>query len=398
MDARLDSRRLAPFDPADVPDQPQLVARIRAEIAGAGPMTFARFMELALYDPDFGYYRSIEDRPSRAGDFLTSPEAHPIFGQAIGRQVEDVWERLGRPEGFLVREYGAGSGALAVAMLGELERPGGPAAGRVRYEAIEINQHRRHALRERLTDADLGGQPSVRAPDGKPVGFAGCVIANEFLDALPVHRVVQRAGRLVEVFVDWQDGRFIDREAAPSTTSLAARLEREGVELADGQRAELCPGIDAWLDEVAADLEQGAVIVIDYGRPAIQLYSGDRFDGTVRGYVRHHATADPYRHVGSQDLTAHVDFTAVELAAADRGLDVLGSTSQAAFLVGAGAEELLERVRADAATDLAAWVDLRSALVRMLDPRAMGAFRVLLLGRGLPSDAPLRGLAGGAGR
>jgi len=375
---------------ADPGSVPELFARLRAEIARDGPITFARFMEVALYDPDFGYYRSETERPGRGGDFLTAPETHPIFGQAIARQVEELWEMLDRPRPFALLEYGAGSGALAEAMLRELERPDGPMTAAVAYEAVEINRFRRAALDARLAAAGLtphsGDSPAV-----------GCAVANEFLDASPVHRVRWLDGRLVELFVDQAgtsdaDG-FIDRPDEPSTPALAARLAEEGVVLAEGQQAEVCLGLDAWFEDLAHRLERGYAIVIDYGRPGPELYSAARIAGTVMGYIRHRAIEDPYRNIGRQDLTAHVDFSSVQLAAQHHGFEPLGLTTQAEFLIGAGAEELLERVRSDPRTDLATWVELRSAVVRMLDPRAMGGFRVLVLARNTPASPLPRGLA-----
>jgi len=403
----------------DEGDVPELVARIRGEISRGGPITFARFMEIALYDPEFGYYRTRAERPGRGGDFLTAPETHPIFGQAIARQIEQLWDLLERPSPFALIEYGAGSGALAHSMLSELERPGGPMVGSVRYDAIEINRHRRAALAERLAAAGLArlgprrvidpagapapidrptsaGDPTGTgepAQTGDPPAEAGCVIANEFLDALPVHRVQWRDGQLQELLVEQAGDGFVDRPTAPSTPALAVHLAEEGVGLAEGQQAEVCLGIDGWFDELSRRLRSGYVIVIDYGRPATELYSESRFAGTVMGYFRHRAIEDPYRHVGRQDLTAHVDFTAVELAARRHGFEPLGLTTQAEFLIGAGGEELLERVRSNPGTELAAWVELRSALVRMLDPRAMGRFRVLILARNAPTDTVPRGLA-----
>jgi SAM-dependent MidA family methyltransferase len=373
-------------DPGSVPE---LVAQLHDEIARDGPITFARFMEIALYDPAHGYYRSEAERPGRGGDFLTAPETHPIFGQAIARQIEQLWELLTRPRPFALFEYGAGSGALAEAMLRELERTDGPMTGLAVYEAAEINRYRSAALDARLAAADLG-----RQADAHPA--VGCVVANEFLDALPVHRVQWIGGRLQELFVDKAgtsavDG-FADRPGDPSTPALAAHLAAEGVVLAEGQHAEVCLGLDGWFEDLAGRIERGYAIVIDYGRPGPELYSAGRFGGTVMGYVRHRAIEDPYRNIGRQDLTAHVDFTAVQLAAQRHGFEPLGLTTQAEFIIGAGAEELLERVRSDPRTDLAAWVELRSAVVRMLDPRAMGGFRVLMLARNAPMSPLPRGV------
>lgn len=390
MDVTPGIRRDPPPDLDAVGEDEELVARIRTEIDRDGPITFARFMDLALYDPVGGYYRSAAARPGRDGDFLTAPEAHPIFGAALARAVADAWDRLDRPRGFVLREYGAGTGALGVAILDGLrvERP--DLAGTIRYQPIEVEPSRLDALAERLAAAGLSGRFDAPATDS-PID--GVVLANEVLDALPTHRVVSRADVLREVLVGWDDGSFVDVEAEPSTPAIAERLKAGGVALADGQRAEVCLALDGWVAEVAAGLGRGVALFIDYGYPAAELYDPvRRRDGTLRAYLRHRVHDDPYIHVGRQDLTAHVDVTAVERAATVAGLAHLGTTTQAEFLVGLGTEELLQAIQADPATTLESYLALRSALFRLLDPGAMGRFRVMAFGRGWPTDGPvLRG-------
>jgi SAM-dependent MidA family methyltransferase len=370
-----------------------LVARIRAEIDRDGPITFARFMELALYDPDGGYYRGDAPRPGRAGDFLTAPESHPIFGAALARAVSDAWDRVGRPAPFTLREYGAGTGILGVAILDGLRAERPDLAATIRYQPIEVEQSRLDALAERFEAASLAATlERTRAADS-PVD--GVVLANEVLDALPTHRVVQRGATLLEVFVGaGRDGGFTDVEAEPSTPALASRLEAEGVVLDDGQRAEICLAVDGWVAAVAAGLARGVALFIDYGYPAPELYDPvRRRDGTLRAYLRHRVHDDPYVHVGRQDLTAHVDVTAVERAAAMAGMTHLGTTTQAEFLVGLGTQDLLQAIQADPATTLESYLAVRSALFRLLDPSATGRFRVIAFGREWPADGPpLRGL------
>ncbi len=219
------------------------------------------------------------------------------------------------------------------------------------------------------------------------------ILANEVLDALPTHRVVARGSALREIAVGWEDGAFVDVEIDPSTPALAERLVDEGVTLADGQRAEICLALDTWIAGVAAGLERGVVLLIDYGYPAEALYDPvRRRDGTLRAYLRHRVHDDPYIHVGRQDLTAHVDVTAVERAAVATGLSHLGTTTQAEFLVGLGTEGLLQAIQADPATTLEDYLGVRSALLRLLDPAAMGRFRVMAFGRDWPAGATLAGL------
>lgn len=384
-------RRVPELDPAPPPESdPDLVARIRAEILERGPMTFARFMELALYDPTAGYYAAGDRGPGgERGDFLTAPESHPIFGWAIARQLEETWERLGRPGRFVVREHGAGRGALAAAILDGLRRRDAPLLKAVAYQAIDVAPARLAALAERLAAVGLGDR--LEPADGLP--GPGAVVANELLDALPVHRVVGTpGGGLEEIYVALgADDGFAAARGEPSTPALAARLASEGIVLEPGQEAEVCLLVDDWIARAAAPLECGLMLLIDYGYPARELYAPTR-DSTLRAYARHRVHADPFRSVGRQDLTAHVDLTAVEAAAARAGLELLGRTTQAELLTSLGAGELLVELQSGPEATLPDYLAARSALIRMIDPAAMGRFAVLLFGRALPPDPPPIGL------
>ncbi len=216
----------------------------------------------------------------------------------------------------------------------------------------------------------------------------GIVIANELLDALPVHRVRQRGTTLREIAVGLdEDEAFVDVEIEPSTPALMRRLSTEGIELVDGQTAEICLDLDAWVADAAAGLARGLLVLIDYGMPATELYDPvRRRDGTLRAYVRHQVHDDPYRSVGRQDLTAHVDVSAVERAAGAAGLDTIGITTQAEALIGLGIETRLRAIQEDPATSMDDYLLVRSALMRLLDPAAMGKFRVMAFGRGFPAD------------
>lgn len=384
-------RREPPTDLADVGEDEVLAAAIRDEIRRDGPMPFARFMQLALYDPDRGYYRSGDARPGRSGDFITAPELHPIFGATLSGLVVETWERLGRPSPLTVREYGAGTGALAVAMLDALG--GGPLAGTVAYEPVEVDGRRLVALRDRLAADGLADALVAATDPVRPVD--GVVLANEVLDALPVHRVRQVRGRLRELAVGVaEDGSLVEVEIEPSTPALAGRLAAEAIELVDGQTAEICLALDDWTAAAAAGLARGLLVLIDYGASAADLYDPvRRRDGTLRAYVRQQVHDDPFRHIGRQDLTAHVDMTAVEAAAHRAGLTIVGVATQAEALVGLGIEARLRVIQADPETSLEAYLLVRSALMRMLDPAAMGRFRVLAFGRDWPPGDPLAAFA-----
>ncbi len=369
---------------------------IRAEIARRGPIPFAAFMGLALGHPAGGYYTGRAVRPTRGGDFLTAPELHPIFGAALARQVAEAWDRLGRPDPFTLVEYGAGAGTLALAILAGLRDDRAPLAGALRYAPVELNEHRLAELRGR---AATTGLPLVdpAALDTDPA--AGVVLANEFLDALPVHVVEVREGRPREVHVGIGcDGAFeevLGELSDPALMEHLAPLEAAGIELVEGQRLEVRPAVVPWAEEVARRLAAGLVLVLDYGAAAAELYGPRRRAGTLMTYRGHAADGGrdaPFHDVGERDITAHVDTTALAAALQSASLDLLGETSQAEMLVGCGLQDLLQRAQAAAATAAAA-LELRSSVMRLLDPRHLGGFRALLAGRGIAAEPPLRGLA-----
>jgi len=374
---------------------------IRAEIAAQGPIPFARFMALALGHATGGYYTGPRARPTRGGDFLTAPELHPIFGAALSRQVAEAWERLGRPDPFTVIEYGAGAGTLALAILAGLRDDRSQLADALAYAPVELNPYRQAELAERAGAAGLRlvAQRTDLEHQHGATPVAGAVLANEFLDALPVHVVEIHGGRPREVHVCvTAAGEFEELLLAPSTPAIAARLDAlaaAGATFEEGQRAELCLGLDGWIADVAATLSSGIVLVIDYGAAAPRLYGPRHRAGTLMTYRGHAADGSPnapYRDIGERDITAHVDTTTLARLLDAAGFDVLGEATQAELLVGCGLEDLLERERTRA-IDAAATLLLRSAVMRLLDPRHLGGFRAVLAGRGIPVAPSLRGLA-----
>jgi len=354
---------------------------IRTEIDAApdSMISFARFMELALYEPNLGYYRQAPDRPTRRGDFLTAPETHPVFGWTLARRVEEMWAELDHPDPFCLIEFGAGSGTLALSIIEGLRRHGSGLAEAIRYEPVETNEHARADISHRFDEAGLAGR--LIAPD-RPAPRTGIVIANEFLDALPVHRVVMRRGELKELFVGWREGPVL-LSARPSTPDLAERLAADAVTLAEGQVAEICLELEPWLAEVAGRLHRGYAIVIDYGSATAELYGPRHLAGTLLGYRAHRVAHDPLANIGLTDLTAHVDFTAVERLASAAGFEPVRFETQSRFLLGAGLEQELQAIQASPQTTLDEYLRTRSAIVRLLDPRHMGRFGVLTLGRNL---------------
>ncbi len=377
------------MDKARANSHPDLVDELRTRIEREGRITFAHFMRIALYHPGYGYYVNSVARPGRGGDFLTAPEAHPIFGYTLARQIAQMADLLGRPQPFTLREYGAGAGTLALALLEGLhvERP--DLLPTLRYEPVEINPARLSDLRRTLIDDGF----DVQLAGPSETSLTGCILANEFLDAMPVHRVVMQDGALAERYVVWRDGWFTEESGPPSTPALEHYLADGGIELVDGQIAEINLEMTDWIGTIAARLARGYVLLIDYGYRAAKLFGPDYRDGTLRAYYQHTVSDDPFRAIGNQDLTAHVDFSALERSARAHGLYVLGLTTQADFLSGAGIGELLVAAQQWEGMTFDDYVALRSAVIRMIEPGAMGRFRVLILGRDVPENEPLIGLS-----
>jgi SAM-dependent MidA family methyltransferase len=359
----------------------ELVALLRAEIERAGRITFARFMEQALTHPLYGYYASGAARAGFEGDFLTAPETSPIFGHALARQIAECWDRLGRPVPFTVREAGAGGGVLARQIVEGLRREHPEALAALRYELADISE-------ARVAEAVAAGSGLVAPAGDAPL--EGVLLANELLDALPVHRLIYAGGEPRELYVTWRDGWFADEVGALSDPRLAEPLS--GLPLVEGQRLEVSPAAWDWARDIGRQIGRGYAILIDYGYPAAELYAPTRVEGTLKSYSQHLVSIEPYRRVGRQDLTAHVDFTAVSRAAQARGMTELGLTTQAYFFAGLGIEELLLGIQR-AATDPYSYLNAREAVMHLLDPRGLGRFRVLVLGKGVPAEPPLRGLA-----
>ncbi|MFN8593260.1 MAG: SAM-dependent methyltransferase [Thermomicrobiales bacterium] len=380
-------------------DNPALVAAIRAAIdANHGRITFAEFMDLALYHPEWGYYRSPQRRPGRPGDFLTAPETHPFFGITLARQIAECWERLGRPAPFVVREYGSGIGGLAWDIIAGLSAEAPESLAALDYRMVESNPYRLEEALTAMTEGGLGhlvrGEPSPRGEPLTPI--TGVVLANEVADAFPVHRLIWRGGELREEWVDWRDDHFAGEEGDLSPAAAAAdpanMLRAHGLALAEGDRIEISPAAAAWFIAAARGLERGYAIVIDYGYPAPELYRGHRLGGTLRAYYQHTVSDDPFAHVGAQDLTAHVDFSAVRAAGERAGLTFAGQTTQGAFLASLDMGNLLVAFGADPETTLPDYLAAQAATLRLIDPGGMGRFGVLIMARDAPVSPPLRGL------
>ncbi|MGH2535459.1 MAG: class I SAM-dependent methyltransferase [Thermomicrobiales bacterium] len=373
---------------------PILVEIIRAEIERDGPMTFARFMELALYHPAHGYYLSAERRPGRGGDFLTAPEATPLFGLTLARQIAECWERLERPEPFVVREYGAGVGGLAYDVIAGLSTEAPEVAAALQYRLIEPNQHR---LAQALAAMkEVGLAHVVMAEDGDDVEpIIGVALANEVADALPVHRLVLRDGQFRERNICWRNIGLAEVEGEPSPAAWTAieRLRAEGVVVPDGAAVDVSPAAAEWFAGVGRGLARGYAIIVDYGYPAQELYRAHRLEGTVRAYFAHTVADDALVRVGRQDLTAHVDFTALQRAGEAVGMRVAGFTTQGAFLASLGLGGRLVEMQRDPETTMPDYLAAQAAVLRLIDPGGLGRFGVLIMAKDAPVEPPLAGFA-----
>ena len=365
--------------------QQSLLERIQQEIRAQGPISFARFMTLALTEPGLGYYVGTQPRVGRDGDFITAPEMHGLLGSAIARLIHQTWERLDRPHPFRYTEYGAGSGALALAVVDQLARDESQLLGALQIQPIEINPHRLEELRGRLSSRNVPHPLPLVATDAPPV--AGVAVANEYLDALPFAIYVGRAASahgIAERRVGVDESSALVWVEVALGESEASRLHtRFGAPLAEGQRAEACLAADSWPNDVREKISGGLAVMIDYGREGIQLRdAGSRAAGTALAYQGHRATDDLLGDPGGRDLTAHVDLTALRAAAISAGLTPVASTSQAAFLASAGLDDEIERIRRGPEATLEGAIALRAALARLMNTRGMGGFAVELFALG----------------
>ena len=356
-------------------------AKIAAEIEPTGFMPFARFMELALYAPGMGYYAAGAAKLGAHGDYVTAPELSPLFGQAIAAQAMQVIE-AGHAS---ILELGAGTGRMAYDLLGALAKRG---LSIERYSILEVSAELRDRQRRTLEQLDPRDFARIEWLDALPQRFSGTVIGNEVLDAVPVHLLRTAGGNTLELGVGFDAGAFVwrTRALAGELAEIAAALDLPG-----SYTTEVHLAARALMRTLAERLEAGVALFIDYGFPQREYYHPDRRQGTLMCHYRHRAHDDPLVLVGLQDITAHVDFTALAAAARSGGLDLLGYTSQAQFLINCGIVDLL---RAIDPADTAAYAPAVARAQQLLSPAEMGElFKAIAFGRGVPR--PLLGFRSG---
>ncbi len=363
-----------------------LIAKIGAELTDEGGwISFARFMELALYAPGLGYYAAGARKFGSAGDFVTAPEMTAFFGRSLARQVAQIMA-LSAP---VLLEVGAGSGRLAADLLLELERLG---VLPVNYFILDLSADLRERQQATLASAAPHLLDRVHWLDCLPEDFSGVVLANELLDAMPAHVVAWREDGIYErgVTLD-NEGRFTwnERPATGALLVAAAEIGRQ-CSLPPGFESEISLANRAWAAEWGHRLKCGALLLLDYGFPRREFYHQQRGRGTLMCHYRHHSHPDPFYLPGLQDVTVHVDFTSIIAAAHGAGLALLGYTNQGQFLLNCGILDLLA-AEPSATTD---YIRASGAVNKLLMPHEMGElFKVIAVGRGIEED--LLGFASG---
>ncbi len=305
------------------------------KIRRSGAIPFRDFMEMALYYPELGYYTSPPEKIGKRGDYYTSPNLTPVFGEMLGKQLEEMWHILGE-KNFTVVEMGAGSGLLSFDVLEYLEKNQALYQD-LEYCIIEKSPAMREEQKKRLGEA-VQWYDSIHELEG----MTGCIFSNELVDAFPVHLVVME-DELMEVFVDYDDG-FVE-VLKPASEELKNYLSGLGVVLPQGYRTEINLDAVKWINEIAAILKKGFVLTIDYGYSSRELYEEYRNRGTLMCYYKHTANENPYQHIGRQDITSHVNFSALEHWGGKNRLELCGFTDQPHFLLGLGIDEYLKNLQ-----------------------------------------------------
>jgi len=336
-----------------------LEQKIVQRITKGGPIPFEIFMDMALYDPEFGYYVSHAPRIGRQGDFYTSPHLHSVFGALIGKQITEMWQIMGRPEEFTIVEMGAGEGFICNDMLDYLGGEGDKGHGgedrnerrrpetesafyqTLRYVIVERNCLQRERQQELLKKYRDKIQWISDIRDAGRI--TGCICSNELLDAFPVH-LIRMEDELKEIYVDHDGEVFTEKTGPLSTDAIARYFDHAALTLDAGYTTEFNLRIREWLSDVDAVLERGFILTVDYGYPAEEYYSEDRNRGTLMCYYRHQFHENPYEHIGEQDITAHVNFSSLKHWGEEKGIRVVGFCSQGTFLLALGIDEEIARL------------------------------------------------------
>lgn len=355
---------------------------IEDEIRARGPIPFSRYMELCLYHPELGYYSRAEEKFGKTGDFYTSSDVHAVFGRLLCRQFEEMWRSLGSPQTIDVLELGPGRGLFAQDVLAWARKTFPAFHHAIRYTLVESSPALRQRLEELFRESIDAGKVGVQAELGAGPRLENVIVfANEFFDALPVE-VLTPEGQLM---IDVRDGRFVET-CAPAPAEVLAFVDRYGVHPSEHERVEAAPAYRNWMQRIAAAVGRGFVLLIDYGYSRAELLAG-RHRGTVTSFRKHTIRDSPYEAPGEQDITAHVNFTALTEMGREAGLDTQPPITQSQFLLGIGESNQFADAFADCRLPQEhAKVALQ--LKHLVTPAGMGeTFQVLVLSRGLETAA-----------
>ena len=339
-------------------------------------ITFADYMELALYHPGYGYYTSGKEKIGKRGDFYTSSDVHSVFGELIARQLEQMWRLLGSNR-FTVVEIGAGKGWLCHDILKCVKNEYPELFEKIDYKIVEVSQD----LIKRQSNTLKGLEEKVSWESLSEDGFSfnpieGCFLSNEFIDSLPVHQVVVENDCLKEVYVTIQDGEFCEKVDELSSHELSEYFDNSKTDLKEGQRAEVNLKVLDWVKNISCCLSRGFVITIDYGHLADALYSEERHKGTLMCYYEHTTSENPYERIGNQDITSHVNFSSIMEEGIRSGLNTTGFVRQSNFLIALG---ILNKMN-DAQGDISKLLTMKNLFL----PGGMGdVFKVLIQHKGI---------------
>lgn len=372
-------------------------------------ITFAAFMGLALYHPEHGYYASSHQQLGPSGDFITASHLGNDFGALLAEQLVEMWARLGHPHPFDIIEMGAGQGQLANHLIGQIAAAHPDCLRALQYTLIETSPALQQAQQRQLRPWQIQGIPiQWQALDAIPPDhWTGCLLSNELVDAFPVHRVTLKDQGLQEQYVGLQPGsdRSFGTVLGPlSTPALVDYFDLVAIRLAPpnypiGYTTEVNLAALSWSEAIAERLQRGYVLTIDYGHTAQRYYHPQRTAGTLQCYNRHRHHSDPFQDVGRQDITAHVDFTALIHQGERHGLKQLGQCPQGLFLMALGLGDRLDALRSITAVDgptLQAAIQHRNHLQSLINPIGLGQFQVLLQGKSLSlaeRSRPLKGFS-----
>lgn len=370
---------------------------IKDEIKKRGSITFAEYMEMALYHPEAGYYIRDREKIGPEGDFYTSPDVSPVFGKVLAGQAEEMWRISGRPDSWALVEFGAGKGFMARDIINHAEEKHKDFHSAMYYVIIDRSPHMIKRQKEILSGVTGPGRGIIWL-EGleklKPESVVGCFLSNELIDAFPVHRVIKKGGEYREIYVTCDGGSIVEEEGVPSGRDLIEYINDFGIDMEDEQEIEINLAVRGWLEGVSRALCRGFVLTIDYGDTAESLFSPMRHRGTIRSYRRHRLAKSLYDCPGDQDITASVNFTALMRWGEEDGLMTAGYASQSHFLMNLGILNYLKPREQGAGFDHAALKETM-AVKKLIMPEGMGSvFKVLAQQKGFNDGVNLSGFIG----